>query len=92
MSKLCDKLRIGEVSRESGVSVKALRYYEMLGLLSPAGRSEASYRLYSEDARDPGPDPVKGRGDVAQTPDTDQRTSSLEHPARIEKRKGHRGE
>ncbi|TMG01867.1 MAG: heavy metal-responsive transcriptional regulator [Chloroflexi bacterium] len=52
MSKLRDRLRIGDVARESGVSVKALRYYETLGLVSPSGRTEAGYRLYSDDSLD----------------------------------------
>jgi DNA-binding transcriptional MerR regulator len=52
MSKPDHSLRIGEVSRESGVSVKAIRYYETLGLLSPTGRSPAGYRLYRRDVLD----------------------------------------
>ena len=52
MSKPRDRLRIGDVARESGVSVKALRYYETLGLVSPSGRTEAGYRLYSDDSLD----------------------------------------
>ena len=39
--------RIGEVSNLSGVSIRALRYYDEIGLLIPSGRSEAGYRLYS---------------------------------------------
>lgn len=33
----------------AGTTVKALRYYEKIGLLAPSVRSEAGYRLYSED-------------------------------------------
>lgn len=40
-------LRIGQVAREVGVSPKTLRYYEDVGLLTPAARSAAGYRLYT---------------------------------------------
>ena len=33
----------------AGVSVRPLHYYDKIGLLSPSGRTEAGYRLYSED-------------------------------------------
>src|SRR5579872_291421 len=39
--------RVGEVARRSGLSVRTLHHYDDLGLLSPAHRSEAGYRLYS---------------------------------------------
>jgi DNA-binding transcriptional MerR regulator len=43
-------LRIQEVADETGLTPRAIRYYEELGLLAPAGRSEGAYRLYdSED-------------------------------------------
>ncbi len=41
-------MTIGEVARRSGFTVKALRFYDRRGLLPPAGRSPARYRLYSE--------------------------------------------
>ena len=41
-------IRIGELSRRAGVSVRALRYYEEIGLLQPAARTESGYRLYDE--------------------------------------------
>jgi DNA-binding transcriptional MerR regulator len=43
-------LRIGEISRRSGISAKAVRLYEERGLLKPSARSEAGYRLYGPDA------------------------------------------
>lgn len=44
-------MRAGEVAAETGVTVKALRYYESVGLLRPARRPNG-YRDYSaEDAR-----------------------------------------
>jgi MerR family copper efflux transcriptional regulator len=41
-------LTIGEVARRSGFTVKALRFYERLGLLPPSGRRPSGYRLYNE--------------------------------------------
>src|SRR5712691_5947940 len=43
------RMTIGEVARRTGVSVKALRFYDGLGILDVAGRSEANYRLFTED-------------------------------------------
>ncbi|NSC25028.1 MerR family DNA-binding transcriptional regulator [Streptomyces albus subsp. chlorinus] len=42
-------MRIGELARSAGVTVKALRYYESLGLLSPA-RLPNGYRDYDAHA------------------------------------------
>lgn len=44
-------VRIGELSRRSGVSVRALRHYEAEGLLRP-GRCGNGYRVYEDDAVD----------------------------------------
>lgn len=41
-------LRIDEVARRTQLTKRTLRYYEELGLLEPAQRSEGNYRLYSE--------------------------------------------
>jgi DNA-binding transcriptional MerR regulator len=41
-------IRIGEVARGAGVSVRAVRYYEQQGLLS-AERSPSGQRLYRQD-------------------------------------------
>jgi DNA-binding transcriptional MerR regulator len=42
-------LRIQEVAAETGLTARAIRYYEELGLLEPAARSEGSYRLFDPD-------------------------------------------
>ncbi len=43
-------MTIGELSRRTGMSVRALRRYEGLGLIYTAGRSPANYRLFDESA------------------------------------------
>lgn len=42
-------MRIGQAARMTGLSVKAIRYYEAVGLLPPPLRSEGRYRLYGEE-------------------------------------------
>jgi MerR family copper efflux transcriptional regulator len=42
-------LKVGEVARLTGFSVKTLHHYEEEGLAEPAGRTEAGYRLYGEE-------------------------------------------
>jgi DNA-binding transcriptional MerR regulator len=45
-------LRIQQVAAEVGLTTRSVRYYEELGLLKPAARSEGSYRLYDADDLD----------------------------------------
>ncbi len=42
-------LTVHEVSELAGVSVRTLQYYDKIGLLCPATRSEAGYRLYDDE-------------------------------------------
>src|SRR5262245_8814555 len=44
------RYRIAAVAARTGFSAPTLRYYEQIGLLSPAERTEAGYRLYDERA------------------------------------------
>ena len=56
MKKTCEALsqnkllRIGELALQADVAVGTIRYYETLGLLEPATRSESNYRYYDESA------------------------------------------
>lgn len=43
-------LQMAEVSRLSGVSDQAIRFYERKGLIQPAGRTPKGHRLYSTDS------------------------------------------
>lgn len=40
--------RIGELAQHCEVTADTVRFYEKSGLLSPASRNEAGYRLYSD--------------------------------------------
>jgi DNA-binding transcriptional MerR regulator len=42
-------LKIGDVSKRSGVGVEALRFYEKSGLLDRPSRTYSGYRVYGED-------------------------------------------
>ena len=39
-------LRIQDVAAETGLTTRAIRYYEEMGLLEPAARSDGAYRLF----------------------------------------------
>jgi DNA-binding transcriptional MerR regulator len=43
-------MTVGELARRTGMSAKAIRQFEGLGLIYSAGRSEANYRLFDETA------------------------------------------
>jgi DNA-binding transcriptional MerR regulator len=42
-------LTIGELAARAGLKADALRYYERLGMISPARRTTGGYRVYSAD-------------------------------------------
>jgi len=39
-------LKIGELSKECGVSIDTIRFYEVKGLINPTSRNEKGYRFY----------------------------------------------
>ena len=41
---------VKEVSELTGISVRTLQYYDQIGLLPPAVRTQAGYRLYDDTA------------------------------------------
>ncbi|OWT79893.1 MULTISPECIES: Cu(I)-responsive transcriptional regulator [unclassified Achromobacter] len=41
-------MNIGQAATATGISAKMIRYYEGIGLIDAAGRTEAGYRVYSE--------------------------------------------
>jgi MerR family copper efflux transcriptional regulator len=45
-------LKVGELAKAVGKTVRAMHLYEELGLLSPVSRSNGGYRLYTEEAVD----------------------------------------
>src|SRR5688572_10601724 len=42
-------LRIQEVASELGLTTRTIRYYEEIGLLKPAARTDGAYRLFDGD-------------------------------------------
>lgn len=45
-----EKLTIGKLAEECGVSIDTIRYYERFKLLPAHGRSKAGYRLYTPES------------------------------------------
>lgn len=43
--------QIGQLSKDTNISIRTLRHYDRLGLLIPESRSDGGYRLYSEQDR-----------------------------------------
>ena len=80
-------MKIGELSRRTGVPTRMLRYYEEQDLLHPE-RAENGYRAYGDVCRPPRPaDPRAARlrphhGDHPQDPALPRpsRTRSISHP------------
>jgi MerR family transcriptional regulator, mercuric resistance operon regulatory protein len=44
--KAADMLSIGALSKQSGVNIETIRYYEKIGIMPPPARSAGGYRIY----------------------------------------------
>src|SRR5215475_1751742 len=42
-----EALKVGELARRTGLTVRALHHYDEIGLLRPSLRTEGGYRLYT---------------------------------------------
>jgi DNA-binding transcriptional MerR regulator len=40
-------MRIGELAERAGISTKAIRYYEQIGILTPPERNASGYRAFA---------------------------------------------
>jgi DNA-binding transcriptional MerR regulator len=40
-------MKVGELAKQTGISVRTLHYYDEIGLLSPSRRTQADHRLYA---------------------------------------------
>ena len=40
---------IGELGKRFGLNPRTIRYYERIGILPKAGRTESGYRIYSDE-------------------------------------------
>lgn len=49
MVQLIMAITVGELSRLTGITVRALHHYDEIGLVRPSQRSAAGYRLYDDD-------------------------------------------
>ncbi|NIQ40167.1 MAG: MerR family transcriptional regulator [Proteobacteria bacterium] len=45
-------MKIGEVAKKTGVSMRTIRYYEELKMIAPTSRSKGGFRLYDREATD----------------------------------------
>lgn len=48
MAATLDSLKVGELARAAGPSIRTVRYYDEIGLLAPSRRSSAGHRLYRD--------------------------------------------
>ncbi|MFI8594030.1 MerR family transcriptional regulator [Microbacterium sp. NPDC078428] len=42
-------MHIGELAERTGLSLRTLRHYDELGLVTPSGRTDGGFRLYTAD-------------------------------------------
>src|SRR5687767_14569990 len=44
-----EALKVGELARRTGLTIRTLHHYDELGLLKPSGHTESGHRLYTAD-------------------------------------------
>lgn len=49
MEEVTMLLKIGELAKRAGLTVRTLHHYDSIGLLSPSARSASGFRLYNQD-------------------------------------------
>ena len=49
MADITGTMHIGELAERSGLSLRTLRHYDEIGLVSASGRTDGGFRLYTED-------------------------------------------
>lgn len=42
-------MRIGDLAKRAGTTMRTIRYYEQIGLIAPAARTKGGFRLYEEE-------------------------------------------
>ena len=42
-------LKVGELAKRSGLTVRTLHHYDAIGLLTPSARADNGYRLYNRE-------------------------------------------
>ena len=47
-----EMMHIGELAERTGLSLRTIRHYDEIGLLTPSGRSGGGFRLYTEEDHD----------------------------------------
>jgi len=48
MATVQQRIQIGELAEQAGVSIRTIHYYEQLGLMQPVEREGTGYRYYDE--------------------------------------------
>ena len=48
VSLVARKWRIGELARETGLTIRTLHHYDAIGLVTPSSRTSGGHRVYSE--------------------------------------------
>ena len=44
-----ERMRIGDLAKKAGTTMRTIRYYEQLGLIAPAARTKGGFRLYEDE-------------------------------------------